>query len=94
MGWNKAIKPNLSKIIISLPASIIWYLWLIYKESQAIYDFYCPNLPCKGISMHDLLPSLDCGCITLSQIIFQIAYIVWPSIIAYIIYSFIQKIKK
>ncbi|MDO9231389.1 MAG: hypothetical protein Q7U36_02835 [bacterium] len=94
MEFKKAIKPNITKLIISLLASISWYLWIWYKESQIMYDFACDNLPCSGIPTRDLLPGPDCGCITLSQITFQAVYIIWPAIIAYVVYSLIQKLKK
>lgn len=91
MKWLKIFKPTKTKVILCVIVIIIWYLWLIYRESTIMYDLYCPqDIRCDK-NIINLLPGPGyCECPSYYQRSQEILFILFPGIITYIIYSLIQ----
>lgn len=90
-------KPKFLKILISILAIIIWYIFLIFYLSS--FNGTGVNLPCNEHKSINLLNPIEGGCTsefseTIKLMIIQLIIIFIPGIIIYILWSLIEKNKK
>jgi hypothetical protein len=99
-------KPTLWKVIVSIVVIIIWYLF-VFMNSQCFCKMMaaCPSQfnirDCPKVLVVDIMHfgcrcgySCSCSIATpISDILIQLILLLLPGIIAYVIWSFIQKNK-
>jgi len=93
MNW----KPTKWKIVVSVVAVVLWFIWIIFKNSYT-FCLECAPPICEADYYNFLLFKSACGgcfCHSLGEVVLSnILNIIIPFAIVYIIWSLIEKPKK